>query len=100
DGAVAANPVVAALGQRVLDDRQVDGVEHDDGVVLHAQGGGRVNPVAVPAGGAQLGEHVAGVVAALGRDDDVATLEFSDVVGILQRGFVLGHGRGLATRVA
>jgi hypothetical protein len=32
DGAVAADPVAAALGQRVLDHGQVDRVEHDDGV--------------------------------------------------------------------
>jgi hypothetical protein len=32
-----ADPVLAALGERVLDDRQVDRVEHDDRVVLHAQ---------------------------------------------------------------
>ena len=34
-----------------------------------------VDPVAVPAGGAQLGEHLAGVVAALAGDDDVAALQ-------------------------
>jgi hypothetical protein len=37
----------------------------------------------VPAGGAQLGEHLGGVVAALGGDDDVAALERVDVVGVL-----------------
>jgi hypothetical protein len=56
DRAVAADPVAPALGQGVLDDRQVDRVQDDDGVVLHAQGGGGVDPVARPAGSAQLGE--------------------------------------------
>ena len=99
DGAVAADPVLAALGQRVLDDRQVDRVEDDDRVVLHAQRGGGVDPVAVPAGRAQLGEDLARVVAALGGDDDVALLQRLDVEGVLQRGFVLRLGRGLAAGV-
>ena len=73
-GAVAANPVLAAFGQGILDDRHVDGVEDDDRVVLHAQGGGGIDPVAVPAGSAQLGEDFGGVVATLGRDDDLAAL--------------------------
>jgi hypothetical protein len=60
------------LGQRVLDDRQVHRVQDDDGIVLHAQRGRGVNPVACPAGGAQLGEHLGGVVTALRGDDDVA----------------------------
>ncbi len=81
--------LLAALGQRVLDDRQVDRVEDDDRVVLHAQRRGGVDPVAVPAGGAQLGEHLGGVVAALGGDDDVAALQRLDVEGVLQRGLVL-----------
>jgi hypothetical protein len=89
----------AALGQRVLDHRQVDRVQHDDRVVLHAQGRGGVDPVAVPAGGAQLGEDLGGVVAALAGDDDVAALERVDVERVLQLGFVLGLGRGLAAGV-
>ena len=55
------------LRERVLDHRQVDRVEHDDRVVLHAQRRGGVDPVALPARGAQLGEHLVGVVAALRR---------------------------------
>src|SRR5450830_1902407 len=99
DGAVAAHPVVAALGERALDHGQVHRVQDDDGVVLHAQGGGGIDPVAVPAGGAQLGEHFGGVVAALCGDDDVAALEGCDVVGVLQNGFVLGLRGGLATGI-
>jgi hypothetical protein len=68
--------LLAALGQGVLDDGQVDRVQDDDGVV-HAQGGCGVDPVAVPAGSAQLGEHFGGVVAALGGDDDVARFKAS-----------------------
>ena len=52
--AIAADVVLDSLRQRVLDDRQVHRVEHDDGVVVHAQRLGGVDPVAVPAGGAQL----------------------------------------------
>jgi hypothetical protein len=67
----------------VLDHRQVHRVEDDDRVVLHAQGAGGVDPVAVPARGAQLGEDLGGVVAALAGDDDVAALERVDVEGVL-----------------
>jgi hypothetical protein len=42
-------------GQGRLDDIQVDRVEDDGAVRLHAQAGGGVDPVAPPAGGAQLG---------------------------------------------
>jgi hypothetical protein len=99
DGAVAANPVFAAVGQGLLDDRHIDRVQDDDGVLFHAQCGCGVDPVAVPASGTQFGEHFGGVVAALGADDDVAALQRVNVEGILQRGFVLGLGRGFATGV-
>jgi hypothetical protein len=98
-GAVATDPVLAPVGQRVLDHGQVDRVENDDGVLVHAQRGRGVDPVAVPACGAQLGVDLAGVVATLGGDDDVAALEGGDVVRVLQRGFVLRHGGGFAARV-
>ena len=82
DGAVAAHPIEAAFGECVFDHRQVHGVEDDDGVVLHAQGGGRVDPVALPTRAAQLGEHFRGVVAALAGDDDVAGFEGIYVVAV------------------
>jgi hypothetical protein len=75
------------------------GSRDDDGVFFHAQGRRGVDPVAVPARCAQLGEDFRGVVAALGGDDDLAALELLDVEGVLQRGFVLGHRRGFATCV-
>ena len=90
---------ITALGQGLLNDRQIDRVQNDDSVFVHAQGAGSVNPVALPAGGAQFGEHLSGVVAALGCDDDLAALERFYVEGVLQRGFVFGHRRGFATRV-
>ncbi len=99
DGAVAADPFLAALGQRVLDDRHVDRVEDDDGVLFHAQGGRGIDPVAVPAGGAQLGIHGVGVVTALAGDDDLAALEGVDAVRVLQRGFVPGHCGRLAASI-
>src|SRR2546423_682782 len=74
-GRVAADPVAPALGERLAGHRQVDRVEDDDSVVLHAQGRRGVDPVAGPAGRAQLGEHLGGVVAALAGDDDVAALQ-------------------------
>ena len=99
DGAVAADPVLAAVGHGVLDDRHVDRVQHDDGVLFHAQGRGSIDPVAVPAGSAQLGEHLVGVVAALAGQDDVALLQCFYVVRVLERLLVLGHGGGSATSI-
>jgi hypothetical protein len=43
--------------------------------------------------------HVAGVVAALAGDDDVALFQGGNVFGVLERGFVFGHGRRLAACV-
>ena len=56
--------------------------------------------MAVPARCAQLGKYLGGVVAALAGDDDLAALERVDIERVLQRGFVLGLRRGLATGVA
>ena len=61
-----------AARQRVLDDVQVDRVEDDDRVVLHAQRRGGVDPVAVPAGGAQLAGTLRWCSRRPGGDDDVA----------------------------
>ena len=90
DRAVAADPVVATGRQGLVDDRAVDRVQDDDGVVLHPQRGGGVDPVPIPARRAQLGEDLGRVVAALGRDDDRAALELLDVIGVLQGLLVLG----------
>jgi len=46
-------------------------IEDDDRIVLHAQRGGGVDPVAVPADGAQLGENLGGVIAALAGNNDI-----------------------------
>ena len=93
DGAVAADPVAHAPRQRAVDHRPVDRVEDDDRVVLHAQGLGGVDPVAVPAGGAQPRIDVLGVLAALRGDDDPAALQRLEVVRVLQLGLVLGERR-------
>jgi len=87
------------VGQRVLNHRQVDRVQHDDGIVVHAQGRRGIDPVAIPAGRAQLGKNFAGVVPALRGDDDVALLECGDVVRVFQRAFVLCDRRRLAASV-
>ena len=97
--AVAAHPIQATLGECVFDHGQVHWVEDDDGVIFHAQGGGRVNPVALPTRAAQLGKHFGGVVAALASDDDVASFQGVDVVAIEQLGFVFRHGRRRASGV-
>jgi hypothetical protein len=98
--AVAADVVADAARERGLDHRQVDRVENDDGVVLHAQRLGGVDPVAVPAGGAQARVDVLGVLAALRGDDDLAAPERLDVVGVEQRGLVPRVRRRPAALVA
>ena len=95
-GMAEANKI---LGQGIFDDRQVDRVQDDDRIVFHAQGGGCVNPVAVPTCRAQLREHLGGVVAALGREDDVALFQRVDVKSVFERGFVFGLSRGLAASI-
>ncbi|MNT15627.1 hypothetical protein D3C72_1506900 [compost metagenome] len=55
--------------------------------------------MAVPASGANLGEDVLGVIAALAGDDDVALGQLGDIVRILELGVHRGHRRGLAARV-
>jgi len=97
--AVATDPVLAALGQRVLDHRHVDRVEDDDGIGFHAQRRGCVDPVTVPARRAQLGEHLGGVVAALCGDDDLAALERVEVIRVLEFRLVFRHHRGRAASV-
>lgn len=72
DRTVAADEVLGALGQRILDHIEIDRIEHDDGIVLHAQRRGRVDPVAIPARCAQLRENLCCVVTALAGNDDVA----------------------------
>src|SRR5690606_25979354 len=99
DGAVAADVVLGAGVQRLIDHLAVDRVQHDYRVIGHAQAGGRVDPVAVPAGFAQLGEDFVGVVAALAGQDHVEALELVDAVGILQRSDVLANRRALAADI-
>src|SRR5690606_12070596 len=100
DRAVAADKVLDAALEGGVDDRTVDRIEHDDGIVGHAQGAGRVDPDAVPACRAQLGIDSGGVVAALGGDDDGQLLESLDVIGVLQRARAFGPGGRLAAGVA
>ena len=63
--AIAADVIFDALGHRGFDDRQVHRIKNNHRVVFHTQGFGGVNPIAVPAGGAQLGINLGGVVTAL-----------------------------------
>jgi len=98
-GAVATDVVLHALGQCVLDDVAVDRVQHDHGIILHAQRGGGVDPVAVPAGCTQLGEDLVGVVATLCGNDDVAFLQLIDAVGVFERRCRFGKRRRFAARI-
>ena len=96
-GAVAADEVTGAFVQRLVDHLAVDRVQHDDAVVGHAQRRGGVDPVAFPAGFAELGVHLVGVIAALAGDDHVQGFQFVHALGVAQGRNVLAHVRaGLA----
>ena len=97
--AVAAHPHFAASAQSGVDHIAVDGVQDDDGIVFHAQGRCGVNPMAIPARRAEFGVDIFGVVAALRGQDDVALGKRLDIVGVLQRRFILRHGRCFAACV-
>src|SRR5699024_3111659 len=88
DGAVAADELLHACVKPGVDHVTVDRVQHDDGGVLHAQRRGRIDPQTVPAGCAQLGVDLFGVVPALSGDDDGQFGQRVDVVGVLQCGLL------------
>ncbi len=98
-GAVAADPVTAPLGEGVLDNVEVDRIKDDHSLGVHPQRGGSVDPVTIPAGSAQLGVHLVGVITTLASDDDVHRLELIDVLGILQGRRFLAEVGCLAPRV-
>jgi hypothetical protein len=87
--------------QRILDDVQIHRIENDDRVVLHAQRRSRIDPVALPAGGTQLREHLVGVIAALARNDEIALFQ---VVNTQSHRFefrlVFRERRRIAARIA
>ncbi|MNI37860.1 hypothetical protein D3C73_919750 [compost metagenome] len=98
DRAVAADEVAHTALERRVDDRAVDRVQHDDGVIRHAQGAGRIDPDAVPARAAQLRVDLGRVVAALRRQNDRQFFQSVNVVGILQGARAFGpRGRGAAS---
>ena len=72
--AIAADIVLDAFCQRILDYRHVYRIKNDDGVILHAQSPGRVYPVTIPSRRAQPGIDCGGVVATLAGDDHVHRL--------------------------
>ncbi|MNO98537.1 hypothetical protein D3C76_902850 [compost metagenome] len=99
DGAVAADVVLGTGIELLVDHLAVDRVEHDDRVVLHAQAGSGVDPVALPAGFTQFREDLTGVVATLAGQNHIEGLELFNAVSILERSNILAHCRTLATHV-
>ena len=97
--AVATDPVLTALGQRILDHVHVDRVENDHGVVGHAQRGSCVDPVTIPASSTQLGENFLGIVPTLAGNDDFALLQGINRSGVQQRqrSFLATENRGFST---
>ena len=70
-GAVAADVVFHAARYALLDNILIHRVENNNGVVFHAQGAGRIDPITLPASNAQFREHLIGVIAALAADDGI-----------------------------
>ncbi len=99
DGAVTAHVGFDTITQRLIDITTVDRVQHDDGLIFHAQRGRSIDPVTFPALGTQLGVHLAGVITALTGNDDVHRLECFKVKSVLERRNVLTNIRTLATYV-
>ncbi len=99
DSAVATDIVLGARVQLLVDDLAINRVKHDDRVILHAQAGRRIDPVTLPAGFAQLGKHLIGVVATLAGQHHVQGFQLVDTVGIFQGRNILAHRGRLATDI-
>lgn len=98
DGAVAADEGLGTARQLIVDHLAIDRIEDDGRLILHTQGAGGIDPVALPAAGAQIAIDLLGVVATLAGDDHVQHLELIDVGGILERRHFDAHiGAGLAS---
>ena len=93
DGAVAADEGFDAFVQALLNHRVVDRIQDDDGIVLHAQRRGRVDPITLPTAGAQLRIHFVGIIAALTGNNDIERAQRVDVIRILQRALLAAEGR-------
>jgi hypothetical protein len=81
--AIAADEIQDTGLERLVDHIAVHRVEHDHGVVFHAQRRRGVDPVAVPAGRPQSRMHVGRVIAALTRNQDVGIHERRQIAGVL-----------------
>ena len=88
DSAVAANKGFTGI-KPFIDHLPVNRIQHDNGIILHAQTRGCVNPVTTPAGFTQLGENLVGVVTALAGQDYIQAFQGVDVVGIFSAGVSL-----------
>src|SRR5262249_2026153 len=83
--AISTDIIFYSLRQRLLDDRHVDRVEHDDGIIVHSQGLRGVYPIAVPAGSAQLRVDLGGVITALAGHEDVHCRQHLEVESVGDR---------------
>src|SRR3989338_3526813 len=99
DGAVAADVVLGAGIQLLINHLAVDRIKHDNRAVIHAQRRGGIDPIALPAGFAQLGEHFAGVVATLAGQNHAQAFHLVNAVGVLQRRRFLANSRALAADI-
>ena len=99
DCAVAADIVLNAFTQALLNDVHVHRVENNDGVLFHTQRGSSVNPVAVPAFVAKRFEVGFCPVTALAGNDDIASSQCVQIIGILQNRIGIRNFRCFAAGV-
>ena len=83
-GAIATNVIALSRYQGIVDNRAVYRVENDNAVIVHAQGGRRIDPVTCPAHAAQLAMHLFAIVSALTADDCIHRTQLLQIVSVLQ----------------
>ena len=70
NGAITTNKISYATLERRVNHWAIHGIEHDDGVIIHAQRACSINPSTRPTRCAQFGIDLAGIVAALRGQDN------------------------------
>ena len=86
-GAIAPRIGEHAALDALVDDCAIHRVQHNDGVFVHALGPGGIDPIALPARLAQLGQHLLGVITALAAHHRIVARQLADIVSV-------GQGRG------
>lgn len=84
DGAIAADEGFGSLSEGLVDDVLIERVENNDGILVHAEGGCGIDPVAIPTSSAEERVDALRVVATLAADDGLHGGESIDGEGVEQ----------------